>query len=261
MDEVRRFYDELAADYHLIYADWSGSVRRQARALDALIVEHLGPGPHRILDCTCGIGTQALGLAALGHEVVGTDLSEAALERASAEARVRGLELDLHRRDVREIEDLPGGPFDVVLSADNSLPHLTDPDDLHRAVRGMCRQTVPGGLVLVSTRDYDALLDERPRIRGPWIMGESGDRRIVLQLWDWQETEPIYRLHHLILHESGGDWRLSRRSCDYRAVRRAELEAAFREAGSPETAWLEPDATGFFQPILLALWPDSSGRG
>ena len=33
------FYDELAADYHLIYADWPGSVRRQGEVLARLIRE------------------------------------------------------------------------------------------------------------------------------------------------------------------------------------------------------------------------------
>ena len=66
-DSVRAFYDELAESYHLIFADWQGSMRRQATALDRLIQEQLGPGPHAILDCACGIGTQAIGLALLGH--------------------------------------------------------------------------------------------------------------------------------------------------------------------------------------------------
>src|SRR3954462_5268731 len=74
-DSVRAFYDELAESYDLIYADWQGSMRRQAAALDRLIQEQHGPGPHAILDCACGIGTQAIGLALLGHTVHATDLS------------------------------------------------------------------------------------------------------------------------------------------------------------------------------------------
>ena len=56
-DSVREFYDELAENYHLIFADWHGSMRRQAAALDTLIASALGPDPHTILDCACGIGT------------------------------------------------------------------------------------------------------------------------------------------------------------------------------------------------------------
>ncbi|MFJ3923592.1 hypothetical protein [Streptomyces sp. NPDC090022] len=65
--DPRGFYDRLSARYHLMYADWDASTARQSRALDALLTAALGPGPHTVLDNACGIGTQALGLAAHGH--------------------------------------------------------------------------------------------------------------------------------------------------------------------------------------------------
>ncbi len=92
-DSVRAFYDELAGSYDLIFADWQGSMRRQAAALDRLIQEQLGPGPHAILDCACGIGTQAIGLALHGHRVHATDISPAAVERAAREAEAFGVSL------------------------------------------------------------------------------------------------------------------------------------------------------------------------
>ena len=60
---MAHFYDELAGDYPLIYADRDASVRRQGDALDALI----GQDGVTVLDCSCGIGTQAIGLALRGH--------------------------------------------------------------------------------------------------------------------------------------------------------------------------------------------------
>jgi glycine/sarcosine N-methyltransferase len=75
-------YDEIATLYHLVYPDWNAAIARQAAALDAIIREHVGPPPQSILDVSCGIGTQALGLAALGYAVTASDLSSAAVERA-----------------------------------------------------------------------------------------------------------------------------------------------------------------------------------
>ncbi|MEU9750685.1 class I SAM-dependent methyltransferase [Streptomyces niveus] len=72
---VARFYDQLAADYHLIYDHWDGSTERQGRALDTVIRSVLGQQPATVLDCACGIGTQAVGLALRGHRVTGTDIS------------------------------------------------------------------------------------------------------------------------------------------------------------------------------------------
>src|SRR5215212_10006209 len=63
-----------------------------------------GVGEHsRVLDCTCGIGTQALPLAVLGYNVTGTDLSQRSVERARMEARARGLQIDLEVADVRTV--------------------------------------------------------------------------------------------------------------------------------------------------------------
>jgi ubiquinone/menaquinone biosynthesis C-methylase UbiE len=70
---VKDFYDELARDYHLIFADWDASMARQAEVLDGMLRQHLGPGAQRILDCSCGIGTQAIGLALAEHDVVASD--------------------------------------------------------------------------------------------------------------------------------------------------------------------------------------------
>jgi 2-polyprenyl-3-methyl-5-hydroxy-6-metoxy-1,4-benzoquinol methylase len=55
------------------------------------------------LDCTCGIGTQALPLARLGYRVTGTDISPAAVKRARAEATMRGLDADFKVSDVRDV--------------------------------------------------------------------------------------------------------------------------------------------------------------
>ena len=79
------FYDEFADDYHLAYGgNWEDAVERQGSALDALIRDVL-PDATTVLDCSCGIGTQALGLAKLGYRVVGSDISAGEIERAQRE--------------------------------------------------------------------------------------------------------------------------------------------------------------------------------
>ena len=42
-DDPRAFYDALADDYHLIFADWEASQRRQTDVLAAVIASELGP--------------------------------------------------------------------------------------------------------------------------------------------------------------------------------------------------------------------------
>ena len=114
-DPVLDFYADIAEDYHLIHADWEASLKRQAVGLDDLIRGQIGLGPYRLLDCSCGIGTQALGLAARGHRVHATDISAPEVARAEREAEARGLTLTFGVADMRELAAQVEGEFDVVL--------------------------------------------------------------------------------------------------------------------------------------------------
>src|SRR6185503_8319307 len=113
------FYDDLAPFYHLIFADWEQSIQRQAANLNSLIKEIWGEGIRTILDVSCGIGTQALGLAQLNYQVTGSDLSTEAIERAKTEAQKRKLEIDFSVADMRRAFVHHSRQFDLVLSADN----------------------------------------------------------------------------------------------------------------------------------------------
>lgn len=250
--DPRAFYDDLADDYHLVYGDWAASIRRQAAALDRLIREALGDGPKRVLDCTCGIGTQALGLAALGHDVLGTDLSPRAIERARREAERLGLSVRFDVADIRALDDVVTGEFDVVLSGDNSLPHLLTDADLRSGVRQMLVRLRPRGILLASTRDYDRLIEEKPTTTPFGVTGPEGERRIVFQLWDWEPDGRAYRLELFLLLETAEGWSVRSRSARYRAVTREELAAVVLEEGGTEARWLMPEESGFFQPLLVA---------
>src|SRR6185369_9466891 len=114
-DSVADFYNRLAGDYHLLFADWDRAVRRQGDILDRLIAARLGPPPQRVLDCSCGIGTQAIGLAERGYVVHATDLSAAAVERAARESDRLGVPLTTGVADLRDLAQVEG-TFDVVLS-------------------------------------------------------------------------------------------------------------------------------------------------
>jgi SAM-dependent methyltransferase len=151
-------YAELAEHYHLIYADWRASIERQAAALDRLIAAELGPGRRAVLDASCGIGTQALGLAALGHRVHGTDPSAASVGRARREAAALGLSATFAVADMRTLASQVEGAFEVVLSADNALAHLLTEEDLARALGGLRSKLRDDGLLIVTLRDYDAQL-------------------------------------------------------------------------------------------------------
>jgi glycine/sarcosine N-methyltransferase len=252
MSDPEAFYDDLAADYHLIYTDWRRSVRRQGDALDRLIREVHGDSPSSVLDCSCGIGTQAIGLALRGYTVRATDISARAVDRARQEAGSFGVEIAFSVADMREVADVVPGRFDVVLSCDNSVPHLLDDAGIRTALEHMRRKLIPGGLLMIGIRDYDALAAERPVFTPPQLTGEPDRRAIVFQLWDWDDAGSAYDLTLFVTREDSDGWATTARTTRYRALRRSELDRMLAESEFTDVRWHAPEATGHHQPLVTA---------
>jgi len=247
------FYDGLAHDYHLVYYDWYAAIERQGAALDRLIRDRLA-NAHDVLDCSCGIGTQALGLARLGYRVKGTDISERSLERARVEAMRLGLEISFAQCDFRDLGPVDG-TFDVVISCDNAIPHLLTEDDVARVFRAARSKLRPGGLLIITVRDYDNALAERAATTTPQI-NPGPPRQILVRLHDWDAPDsPLYTIHLLVLTEEPTGWKVSHHSTRYRAIGREALKKSAKQAGFTQIRWDEGDDVGFHQPVMTAASP------
>jgi SAM-dependent methyltransferase len=249
---VRAFYDALAPDYHRIFADWDVSMAHQAGVLGALVREGLGPGPHRVLDCSCGIGTQAIGLALAGHRVVGSDLGPVAAARAAREAAARGAQVPTAAADMRRLPFAPD-VFDVVVCADNSVAHLLTPPDVEAALAGMRRVLRDDGLLLLTLRDYDEMRRTRPGAPPPQVSRTSDGRVITFQLWHWREDGERYDVEHFQLADGGkDDWAVRVRRTTSWALTRSQVTEFVTSAGFAGVRWHEPASSGFYQPVLTA---------
>jgi SAM-dependent methyltransferase len=252
-DSTVQFYDGLSGDYHLLLEDWPQGVRWQGGVLDRLLRGQLGDRPLAVLDCCCGIGTQAIGLALRGHRVHATDLCPAAVERAAREAQAFGVSLTFAVADVRTLAGRVAGVFDAVIACDNSLPHLLTDEDLLRGVTSMAAKLRPGGVLLASTRDYDDLVRERPGFTPVRVIG-GPPRRVTFQVWDWAADGRTYRVHQFILKQEGG-WQMAHHAGEYRALLRDDLVGAIRQAGLEEVRWHTPEESGYYQPVVTARKP------
>jgi glycine/sarcosine N-methyltransferase len=249
---VQAFYDQLAPEYHRLFADWTQAVQWQGETLDRLIRVQKGSPPLAVLDCSCGIGTQAIGLAARGYTVHATDLSPVAVARAELESQALGVSLTFGVADLRSLEIAVPGTFDVVISCDNALPHLLTEAELQRAMRSIRSRLRADGLLLVSLRDYDQLLQVKPQAEMPRVFDDAEGRRIVLQVWDWLPDGRTYRLQLFVLQQRSGAWETAEFTTEYRALRRQELDQILSETGFAEIRWHLPEASGYYQPIVTA---------
>jgi 2-polyprenyl-3-methyl-5-hydroxy-6-metoxy-1,4-benzoquinol methylase len=73
------------------------------------------------------------------------DLSLEEVERAKQEASLRDLSIAFSVADMRQTFDRHARPFDIVMSCDNSIPHLLSNEDVITAFRQFYQTTRRGG--------------------------------------------------------------------------------------------------------------------
>lgn len=104
-------------------------------------------------------------------------------------------------------------------------------------------------LLVVSIRDYDAALAERPLVAAPLLI-DGPPRRVVVRLHDWDAPDSaLHTVRLLVLTERDGDWSVEHHAGRYRALTRASLERATLRSGFGALRWIRE---GFHQPVLIA---------
>ena len=248
MDITQTFYDNLASQYDKLFLDWQSTTGEQAVILNKIFKENGFDNTARILDCACGIGTQAIGLAALGYDVTGSDISEGELAEAKQRAARNGVNIRFEYADFCALSDTFSERFDIVIAMDNALPHMLSREALEAAVRSITGQIAPGGMFVASIRDYDALLKDKPPYSPPYIHKTPKGQRVSFQTWNWEGDN--YRLTQYII-EDEENLNISKFECEYRATRREELTELLISNGCGRVEWKFPEETGFYQPIVI----------
>jgi SAM-dependent methyltransferase len=247
-----RFYDDLANYYDLIFQDWESSMSRQGEAIAQLIRRELGP-EHQppditVVDASAGIGTQTLSLARKGFRVTARDISPDAIARLQHEAAQRSLVIPSAVADVRSLRSSVSEQFHVVLSFDNSLPHLLTDADLLVAFREFLSVLRPGGIVLCSVRDYERI-DRAATSTHPYgTRWRGGVEYRLRQDWVWRDAAH-YDATMVIEEKRADDWReVVRTTMTYYAVSIARLMEIMSEAGFVRAA---RDDSALYQPVLI----------
>jgi len=156
------YEDYFTADYWS-YADAEYTAERTQAEIGYLaqtLAEH-APGP-RVIDLGCGVGRHAIGLARLGFEVTGVDVSQYALDRAARAAAEAGVAITWHRADLLASVNWAGLPgpagqqapaFDAAVCV-QAFGWGSDAGQL-RLLRSVRRLLRPGGLFVL---DHSSIL-------------------------------------------------------------------------------------------------------
>ena len=245
--DVRGFYDALAPWYHLVYPDWEASIAWQGQALASLLASEWGSLPHNVLDAAVGIGTQALGLATLGFQVTGSDISPVAVHRAGDEAARRGIRLPCFIADVRALP-VRSATFDAVIACDNALPHLLSEDEIHQALQECLRCLRPNGGCVISMRDYEV-----PPSPGTVETRDYGDRTWsgracrLSQIWRWHGA--FYDVAFELVTKDGAKEVVARTPpTTYFAIRTERVAMLMEQVGFTRVRRIDGC---LFQPVLV----------
>ena len=249
MDITQSFYDNLASQYDKLFLDWQATTQEQAVLLDRIFEANGFDKTANILDCACGIGTQAIGLAGIGYNVTGSDISNGEITEAKERARKNNVAVHFEHADFCALSNTFDEQFDIVIAMDNALPHMLTHSDLASAVKSIVKQMKDGGLFVASIRDYDALLMDKPPYSPPYIHMTAKGQRVSFQTWQWDGDN--YRLIQYIVDDED-TLQVSKFECEYRATRRAEMTNLLTTNGCHSVIWMFPEETGFYQPIVVA---------
>ena len=237
-------YDTIAGVYEYLVPDALLSPRGSADAF----APYVEPGA-RVLDCACGTGTLAVGLALRGHDVVATDASAAMVARAQRLAAANGVALDA---SVCPWEGLAQrgwqDAFDVVFCVGNSLPHAVGRDGRRAALHAMAGCLGPGGRLVVTSRAWEEVRAAGSRLQVAERLVERGGRS-GLPIYAWT-IPPGWEEPHLfevavVFAARDGAVRTHRERFEFWPFTEDELREDLRDAGlEPEAAAVPADKAG-----------------
>jgi len=150
-----RYYDKVWGSDHARY-------QSETQFLHKTLMKY---GVVRVLDLACGIGGHYLGLAKLGYDVVGLDVSEAMLEEATRKLSEAGMRPCLVLGDMTRAHFVLKDakillPFDAIICMGYSFAHLTDDESLLQTLEEARSVLKKEGLLIFCVRNAKQLRDD-----------------------------------------------------------------------------------------------------
>jgi glycine/sarcosine N-methyltransferase len=193
MDDL---YTDFAADYEWLFPDEvvgttpvPGATSPGARDLLAEAIATL-PAGAPVLDCACGIGTDALALARRGFTVTATDGSSSMVAMARERLAASPSEVNVFQA---RWEDLPArltDRFDLAICLGNALVHTGSRPAMAESLQAMRAVLKPAGSIIVDSRNWELMYTSPwPRIlTASHVRERRGVRCACLYIWTIPES-------------------------------------------------------------------------
>ncbi|HEY0948735.1 class I SAM-dependent methyltransferase [Nocardioides sp.] len=241
-------YGALAEVYEWLISDAKLTPAAFAEAFEDVI--GLLPPHAQVLDCSCGTGQLAVGLAGLGFRVVATDASDAMVRRTGELADELGASLRAVRADWSELSGhLDGASFDMVFCVGNSLHHAQGASARLAALESMSRLLRPEGRLVLTSRNWELVRAGGSRME-VWdeLVRRNGRDAVVIYRWEiprgWEQE------HHIEIAvaqiEADGAVRVRSEVLSSWPYRYDDLVSELRRVGlRVESSTFDPEAEGY----------------
>ncbi|WP_328530606.1 methyltransferase domain-containing protein [Nocardioides sp. NBC_00368] len=234
-------YEWLIRDEHL---SPDGSVARFEDLVTPL------PPNARVLDCSCGTGQLAVGLAGHGLDVVATDASAGMIRRTAALADEHGVRLDARQVSWEDLTgQLEASTFDLVFCVGNSLGHAEGSRGRLAALASMARLLRPDGRLVLTSRMWEVVRARGSRIdvRDHLIRRDGRDAVVIYHTQiapDWEQE------HHFEIAVTevrpDGSLHTCAERLSFWPYRYEELVAQLQSVGlTVETTTVDADGAGY----------------
>jgi SAM-dependent methyltransferase len=231
-------YGDAAEWFDALFDDANQLSTLEASSLDAIFKT---AGVQAVLDCACGTGIQALGLAELGYDVCASDISTRMLRQLRDKAAERRLAIPSRRQDFRFLSRWPGRKFDAVICCGASVTLVPRREEMAASLARMVAVVSGnGGLVVVGLHNYPLLRrrQEEFKLRRPYTT-RTGDLAFDVRRFGDDSVELVHTIARL---EASG-WRLTTSRIRHWYLTGSELHAELIRAGCSTVRLLDVTAS------------------
>jgi len=219
------FYEEFVDSYDDMI-DWDHRFQAEIDPFKTIFSEH---NVKSVLDAGCGTGMHAVVFSKLGLHVTGVDSNEAMLERAYENIKeYEAKNINLKLGDFRTLDQTVTGPFDAIVCLGNSLPHLTDDEDIITALKQFHDLLRPGGLLMLQMVHFDHYLDCADSAVAVSDGERNGKRVTFRRHYEFKGTKVIF---HVSVFDRARRELLENYSAPLNAIRKDLLQTFMEQVG------------------------------
>ncbi len=231
---------------------WDNQAEEEMTRFKAL----LGPADGRSgLDCSCGTGRQAIPLARLGWKMTATDITEASLEKARRRASTDACSINFLATDIRCLRQHFEPCFDMVISC-MALDNIDDDAGIQEAFVSMAGVLKPGGQLYIRLRNFDQIMEDRPRYEFKEIRAVPFGQVIRLEDWEYESEEFVVHIDVFLREDTRHPeyWDTTTFAYRRRALLKGDLEALINSVGLQDITFI-PQPNRWYPYEVIATKP------